>query len=261
MPYARKRFGQHFLSDPSFIHRFIDALNLQPTDRLIEIGPGRGALTFPLLEHIPTLTAIEIDSDLCQFLRQKIPSPENLNLIEADILKVHFHTVCQEYSLPPPLRLIGNLPYNISTPFLFSLLPALSLLQDTHFMLQKEVVDRMVAQPRSKEYGRLSVMLQYYFRIEKLWDLPPTAFSPPPKVFSSIVRLIPHSTETRPYQVADETKLALLVKTAFLQRRKTLRKALCSLITDPHNYQQVSIDPSRRAETLSVKEWVSLSNQ
>ncbi len=257
---ARKRFGQNFLQDPNIIHSIIQSLNPQKEDRVIEIGPGLGALTRPLLESLNTLTVIELDRDLVKRLHEwyKECSDSPLNIIEADALSVNFTTLAGRAHLaPPPIRIIGNLPYNISTPILFHLLEHRAVISDMHFMLQKEVVDRMAARPGCKQYGRLSVMLQYCCEVTHMFDVPPHAFSPPPKVNSGIVRLIPYST--LPHTAKAPEQLNLIVTTAFNQRRKVIRNSL-SKIASEAQISAAGIDPNARPEALSVHDFVQLSN-
>jgi len=238
----RKRFGQNFLKDDAIIEKLLNYIAPKPTDHIVEIGPGLGALTFPLLEKHPTLMAIEIDRDLVKLLKNKTA----LNLFEADALNFDFS------NLPAPLKIIGNLPYNISTPLLFHLLNYKDHIQNMIFMLQKEVVDRLTAIPGNKNYGRLSVMIQYDFTVNFLFDVPPQAFSPSPAVDSAVVQLIPKVSAP----LTNRDLFAGLVKEAFQYRRKTLRNALKNHFSVPEGL----IDLSRRAETLSVEEYVKLAN-
>ena len=213
---ARKRFGQHFLTDGAIIDGIVRAIDPRPGQALVEIGPGLGALTQPVVERSGHLTVVELDRDLAARLRLR---PE-LKVVESDVLKVDFGALADEAGLP--LRVVGNLPYNISTPILFHLLPFAHRVLDQHFMLQKEVVDRMAAGPGSKAYGRLSVMLQWRYDVEALFDVPPQAFDPPPQVDSAIVRMVP-----LPSPVAlDAAVFETLVQVAFSQRRKLLRHSL-----------------------------------
>ncbi|WP_028874221.1 16S rRNA (adenine(1518)-N(6)/adenine(1519)-N(6))-dimethyltransferase RsmA [Tepidiphilus margaritifer] len=248
---ARKRFGQNFLRDPNTIRRIVAAIDPKPGEHLVEIGPGLGALTEPLIESVGQLMAIELDRDLAARLRQRFPE-ERLRLIEGDALRFDFA------SLPAPLRVVGNLPYNVSTPLLFHLAEYADRIADMTFMLQKEVVDRMAAEPGSAAYGRLSVMLQQRFAVRKCFDVPPGAFVPVPKVTSSIVRLIPLPVGT--HALEDPERFSRLVAAAFNQRRKTLRNALKALIPDPALFIEAGIDPQARAETLTVEDFVRLAN-
>jgi len=265
----KKRFGQHFLHDRGIVQRILDAFDPQPGETLVEIGPGPGALTRPLLERCTTLHVVELDRDLAARLRadsdrwlperstSPIPGlvpPAQLVVHEADALKFDF---CSLAPAGGTLRIIGNLPYNISTPLLFHLLEQRHCIGDMLFMLQKEVVDRMAAAPGSKDYGRLSVMLQWQLRVEKLFDVRPGAFTPPPKVDSSVVRLVPHATA--PIQVRDADAFAHVVRAAFAQRRKTLRNNLKGLMT-AETLESLGIDPQRRAETLTLVEFATVAN-
>ncbi len=251
----RKRFGQHFLHDRHTLQRIVDAIAPRPEDHLIEIGPGRGALTFLLMQRLPRLTAIEVDRDLARYLRDEAARRDGeLQLINEDALKFDFSQLANE---PRSLRVVGNLPYNISTPLIFHLIEAIDSLRDLHFLLQKEVVDRLAAQPGSKAYGRLSVMTQYHCHAERLFDVPPGAFQPPPKVDSAVVRLIPH--QSPPVTAVEPAHFQALVQQAFSQRRKTLRKSLKQLATR-EDFQHAGIDSSQRPEQLAVQEFVELSN-
>jgi len=249
----RKRFGQHFLHDRGIVQRILDAFDPQPGETLVEIGPGPGALTRPLLERCTPLHVVELDRDLAAQLRADFP-PEQLIVHEADALKFDF---CSLAPTDGKLRVIGNLPYNISTPLLFHLLEHRHCIGDMLFMLQKEVVDRMAATPGNKDYGRLSVMLQWQLNVEKLFDVRPGAFTPPPKVDSSVVRLVPHARP--PIEVRDAHVFAQVVRAAFAQRRKTLRNNLKGLMT-AETLASLGIDPQRRAETLTLAEFATLAN-
>jgi 16S rRNA (adenine1518-N6/adenine1519-N6)-dimethyltransferase len=246
----RKRFGQHFLVDRHYIDRILRALDPRPGDNLVEIGPGRGALTRPLLERVGRLTVIEIDRDLAAKLGAEFP-PDRLSLRLADALDFDFG------SLGRHLRIVGNLPYYISTPLLFHLARYDADIRDVTVMLQREVVDRMVARPATPEYGRLSVTLQARFRIERLFNVPPGAFRPAPKVESAVARLTP-LREARP-ALADEDLFARIVAASFGQRRKTLRNALKTLAGE-EQLERAGIDPGARGETLSVADFVRLAN-
>jgi 16S rRNA (adenine1518-N6/adenine1519-N6)-dimethyltransferase len=250
---ARKRFGQHFLHDRGVVRRILDAFHPQPGDTVVEIGPGLGALTAPLLERIPHLHVVELDRDLVTRLRSEYP-PERLTVHPADALAFDFGSLVPAAGR---LRVIGNLPYNISTPLIFHLLDCLPAIHDMLFMLQKEVVLRLAAAPGGKDYGRLSVMVQWRCRVERLFDVGPGAFTPPPKVDSSIVRLTPHATP--PVTVADPRVFAQLVQAAFAQRRKTLRNNLKGLLPT-EAIAALGIAPERRAETLSLEEFAALAN-
>jgi 16S rRNA (adenine1518-N6/adenine1519-N6)-dimethyltransferase len=249
----RKRFGQNFLHDPRVIERIVDAIDPRPGEHIVEIGPGRAALTRALIARTGHLTAVEIDRDLAQALRVEFDATK-LTLLEGDALKLDWTSLAGE----TPLRIVGNLPYNISTPLLFALAGIASAVRDQHFMLQKEVVDRMVAPPGSKTYGRLSVMLQFRYRMTSLFDVPRGAFSPAPKVTSSIVRMVPLPAGNLPD--VDREVLARVVMAAFGQRRKTLRNALAELM-DAATITAAGIDPQARAETLGVAQFVALAQR
>lgn len=249
---ARKRFGQNFLHDQHWIGRIVRSIDAKPEDAIIEIGPGQAALTREIIACAGHETAVEIDRDLAAFLRTQF-APEALTLIEADALTLDWATVLEGKRL----RIIGNLPYNISSPLLFALMKGAHRVIDQHFMLQKEVVDRMTAEPGSKTYGRLSVMLQYRYVMHKLFDVPPGAFVPPPKVTSSIVRMIPRPVESLPE--VDLEVFGEIVAAAFQQRRKTLRNAVSAFLTEDE-ISAAGIDPTLRAEALDVNAFVALAN-
>ena len=251
---ARKRFGQNFLHDPRIIQGIVSAIHPQTTEHLVEIGPGMGALTAPLLASGAKLEVVELDRDLIPILQQKLGPAENLSIHQHDALKFDF---CRLAAEGEKLRVVGNLPYNISTPLIFHLLAQAHCVQDMHFMLQKEVVQRLAAVPGGGDYGRLSIMVQYHCLIEMLFIVPPGAFHPAPKVESAIVRLTPYTT--RPVTVHDEAVLAQVVSQAFMQRRKTLRNNLKGLI-DAATLEGLGIDPGRRPETLSLKEFAAIAN-
>ena len=255
---ARKRFGQHFLHDPGILRRIVEAIAPQPEDRLVEIGPGEGALTLPLLRACGHLTAIELDRDLIASLAARARDIGDLNIISADVLTVDFSKLAglSRPSIASKLRIAGNLPYNISTPILFHCLDHAAAIHDMHFMLQKEVVDRMAAPPGSKTYGRLSVMLQLRCTVDPLFKVPPGAFRPPPKVDSAIVRLTPLPTQALPD--ADSGMIDRLVRAAFGQRRKTLSNALRDLAT-AKQIDAAGIDPRARAEQLAPSAFVALA--
>ncbi|MCW8126883.1 16S rRNA (adenine(1518)-N(6)/adenine(1519)-N(6))-dimethyltransferase RsmA [Microbulbifer halophilus] len=253
---ARKRFGQNFLVDENIIEKIVRAVAPKESDNLVEIGPGQGAITRLLLQHCPSLTALELDRDLIPMLQFKFRDYPEFRILERDALKFDFDTLSGEAG-ERPLRIVGNLPYNISTPLLFHLLGFRGRVQDMHFMLQKEVVDRLNATPGNKSYGRLSVMVQYHCRVQGLFPVPPQSFRPAPKVESAIVRLIPHAEPPRPAK--DEPLLGRIVSVAFQQRRKTLRNALKPLFPEL-DAGGLPVDASRRPETLSVQEFVDLAN-
>jgi 16S rRNA (adenine1518-N6/adenine1519-N6)-dimethyltransferase len=250
---ARKRFGQHFLHDPNVLDRIVRAVQPLPNDRLVEIGPGRGALTRILIEAQPqTLDAIEIDRDLAESLREEFSSVESFTLHENDALDFDFGTLAELRG--GPLRVIGNLPYNISTPLLFHLLQNTSSISDIHVMLQREVVTRMAAKPGSGDYGRLTVMLAPWVRVERLFDVGPGAFQPPPQVWSSVVRLV-----IRPEPAfAVSPRFANVVSAAFSHRRKTLRNALKGLVTG-EQIEECNLDPGVRPEEVSPEQFNTLA--
>ncbi|HRE16928.1 MAG TPA: 16S rRNA (adenine(1518)-N(6)/adenine(1519)-N(6))-dimethyltransferase RsmA [Rhodocyclaceae bacterium] len=246
----RKRFGQNFLVDVSIINAIVQAIGPMPGDTVVEIGPGLGALTEPLLKALPHLHVVEIDRDLIARLKQRHP-PERVTIHEGDALAFDFG------SLGRDLRVVGNLPYNISSPLLFHLAGYADCVRDMHFMLQKEVVDRMVANAGDSEFGRLSVMLQYRFDMQALFDVPPESFDPPPKVQSSIVRLVPRPAEQ--LGLRDEAVFARLVTAAFSQRRKMLRNTLKGMVSESE-FAAVGIEPTWRAEDVPVAAYVALAN-
>ncbi len=248
--HARKRFGQHFLVDDTVIDSIVRVIAPQPGEALVEIGPGLGALTLPLLQFCKALTVIELDRDLAVRLRKQA----GLTVVEADVLKVDFAELAASHQ-GRPLRVVGNLPYNISTPILFHLLDFSAHIQDQHFMLQKEVVQRMAATPGGKDYGRLSVMLQWRYRIEDVLDVPPEAFDPPPRVDSAVVRMVPLPVDG----TVDAKRLAELVTAAFSQRRKLLRHTLGRWME--LNGMQLPFDLQRRAEEVPVTEYLALARK
>lgn len=254
-PLARKRFGQHFLHDPRVIARIVAAIRPSPGERIVEIGPGRGALTLPLIEALGEIDAVEIDRDVIRDLHDLCRGRGVLRLHEADALRFPFHSLLQGAQ---SLRVVGNLPYNISTPLLFHLLDEADCIRDMVFMLQKEVVERLAAHPGGGDYGRLSVMVQYRCTVEKLFDVGRGAFQPPPKVESSMVRLMPDRSHTAG-AAADFQRFADLVRLAFCARRKTLRNALKAHIP-PQAFEAAGVDPGLRPEALSVCEFVRLAN-
>ena len=248
----RKRFGQHFLHDPGILRRIVQAIAPQRGDHVVEIGPGEGALTLPLLRELGSMTAIELDRDLVPRLRAAAQGVGELEIISADVLTVDFSALARGR----PLRIVGNLPYNISSPILFHCLEHSDAIADMHFMLQREVVERMAAAPGSKVYGRLSVMLQLVCRVEPLLQVPAGAFRPPPKVESAVVRLTPRPPSERP--AADPALLARIVKAAFGQRRKTLSNALAG-VAGVEEIVHAGVDPRARAEQLSPAAFVALA--
>lgn len=244
---ARKRFGQHFLTDASVIEAIADAIDPRPGQAIVEIGPGLGALTQPLLERVEHLTVVELDRDLAARLRRE----PRLAVVEADVLTVDFRALAQ--AAGQPLRVVGNLPYNISTPILFHLLGAVDDIVDQHFMLQKEVVERMAAAPGGKDYGRLTVMLQWRYAIENVLDVPPEAFEPPPRVDSAVVRMTPRPAPAG----VDARRLSELVTVAFSQRRKLLRHTLGRWMDE--RGAKADFDLQRRAEEVPVSEYLDLA--
>jgi 16S rRNA (adenine1518-N6/adenine1519-N6)-dimethyltransferase len=250
---AKKSLGQHFLHERGVVDKLVLAIDPRPGDRIVEIGPGQGALTFPLLDRHGALTAIEFDRDLLEPLTAAAKVHGELTLIHADVMNIDFTAL----AAGTPFRLVGNLPYNLSSPILFHALEHAAAVRDMHFMLQKEVVDRMAAGPGSKVYGRLSVMLQAYCAVTALFKVPPGAFRPPPKVDSAVVRLVPLPREQ--VGIDDPRRFADIVRAAFGQRRKTLRNALGN-VCSTEEIVAAGIDPQRRAEQLAVADFVRLAN-
>jgi 16S rRNA (adenine1518-N6/adenine1519-N6)-dimethyltransferase len=250
---AKKQLGQHFLADRHYIDKIVMAVNPKDGDRLVEIGPGQGAITLPLLRVHPKLTVIEFDRDLIAPLTAAAEPLGDLTIVQGDVLRVDFTAL----AAGEPIRLVGNLPYNISSPILFHALEHAAVIRDMHFMLQKEVVDRMAAGPGSKVYGRLSVMLQAYCQVTSLFVVPPGAFRPPPKVDSAVVRLVPRDPAS--ITIADHKRFAEVVKAAFGQRRKTLRNALNNVVT-AEQFVAAGVRPDARAEQLDVAEFIALAN-
>jgi len=258
----RKRFGQNFLQDASVIDRITAAVHPRSDEHLVEIGPGQGALTAALLGSGCTLDVIELDRDLVPGLLASFGLMPGFKLHSADALNFDFsslfkHTLVEPDHRDKRLRVVGNLPYNISTPLIFKLLENSSIIQDMHFMLQLEVVERLAASPGSKHWGRLGIMAQYQCQVEHLFDVPPHAFRPPPKVQSAIVRLTPWSTS--PWPQCNAQLLRILVKAAFAQRRKTLRNNLKEII-DSTQLEALGIDPGARAETLELTQFIEITN-
>lgn len=255
---ARKRFGQNFLHDQNVIHSIVSAINPKKDQFLLEIGPGLGALTEPVAERIDKLTVVELDRDLAERLRHHPFLNQKLTIIEQDALQFNFREYFSSLKLnSQKVRVFGNLPYNISTPLMFHLFKFHDIIQDMHFMLQKEVVKRLCAAPNSKAYGRLTIMAQYYCQVIPVLDVPPTAFKPAPKVDSAVVRLVPY--ETLPYPVKDIYWLNRVTTHAFNQRRKTLRNALSTLFT-LEQLTVLNIDPNARAENLALPDYARLAN-
>ncbi|MDG6897438.1 16S rRNA (adenine(1518)-N(6)/adenine(1519)-N(6))-dimethyltransferase [Actinobacillus delphinicola] len=257
---ARKRFGQNFLSDDRVILDIVNAIHPQENQFLVEIGPGLGALTEPVADRVDHLTVVELDRDLAKRLRHHPFLNHKLTVIETDAMQFNFRDLYTQENLAEKgqkLRVFGNLPYNISTPLMFHLFDYCDVIQDMHFMLQKEVVKRLAAAPNSKAYGRLTVMTQYFCQVYPVLDVPPTAFKPAPKVDSAVVRLIPHTT--LPYVAKDLKLLNQICTNAFNQRRKTLRNALGQYLSE-EQIIALGIDPNARAENLSVADFVNIAN-
>ncbi|WP_144392181.1 16S rRNA (adenine(1518)-N(6)/adenine(1519)-N(6))-dimethyltransferase RsmA [Pleionea sediminis] len=251
---AKKRFGQNFLHDPTVIGRIVSTINPKPGDNIIEIGPGPGALTQPVLKQAGKMRAIELDREVIPKLRMYCFGDGELEIIESDALKIDF----KEFSdSPRSLRIIGNLPYNISTPLLFHLFEHLEVIKDMHFMLQKEVVDRLCAVPGTKDYGRLSIMAQYYARPEFMFLVKPGAFNPPPKVDSAIIRLTPK--EHNEHDQTDVKTLNGVVTSAFSLRRKTVRNSLKSHLSEDE-LNELDIKPTERAENLTLDQYIRIAN-
>ena len=250
---ARKRFGQNFLRDDHVINRIVSAIDASQEDHLVEIGPGQGALTDALVKIGCAIDVIELDRDLVPGLLAAFSVYPAFTLHSADALSFDFTSLVKD---EVPLRVVGNLPYNISTPLIFKLLDHAEIIQDMHFMLQREVVERLAAEPGSKAWGRLGIMAQYRCQVEHLFDVPPSAFHPPPKVQSAIVRLKPWLEP--PWQECDFSSLERVVRTAFAQRRKTLRNNLKGLI-DVSQLELLGIDPGARAETLELNQFIEIA--
>jgi len=250
----RKRFGQHFLHDPHVIARTVESLNPRPQDTVVEIGPGKGVLTRALIGRAGHVHAVELDRDLIAYLREHFSASE-ATVHEADALRFDF---CQLARNDEKLRLVGNLPYNISTPLLFHLIKQLGCIADMHFMLQKEVVNRLGASPGGKDYGRLSVMVQWHCEVAPLFDVAPGAFAPPPKVRSAVVRLKPRATPLA--TINDPAVFERVVRTAFSHRRKTLRNALRE-VADETQLRAAEVDPEVRPERLTVAQFAAIANQ
>ncbi|XBS70509.1 16S rRNA (adenine(1518)-N(6)/adenine(1519)-N(6))-dimethyltransferase RsmA [Acerihabitans sp. KWT182] len=252
---ARKRFGQNFLHDDNIIDSIVRAIHPLPDQALVEIGPGLGALTEPVAERLDHLTVIELDRDLAARLATHPFMQNKLTILQQDAMTVDFAAMARQ--LGQPLRVFGNLPYNISTPLMFHLFSYTQAIRDMHFMLQKEVVNRLVAGPDSKAYGRLSVMAQYYCRIIPVLEVPPASFRPAPKVDSAVVRLEPYLE--LPYPVSSMPVLASITSQAFNQRRKTVRNSLGNVFT-PAQLTELEVDPAMRAENISVAQYCRLAN-
>ncbi len=252
---ARKRFGQNFLVDDNIINQIVHAVNPKPDQRVVEIGPGQGAITGLLLESVPHLQVIELDRDLVPVLLAQFAKYREFKIHQHDALKFDFASLTSEAQ--PTLRIVGNLPYNISTPLIFRLLSLKAHIHDMHFMLQKEVVQRLVAGPGNKNYGRLSIMAQYHCAIESLFDVPPESFDPAPKVNSAVARLQPYATP--PFVAQNVQNFDKFIKQAFQQRRKTLRNGLKGLVDDAEA-ERVGLDLTKRAENISVEDYIKFCN-
>lgn len=252
----RKRFGQNFLTDPHVIDNIVRAINPQPGDIMVEIGPGLGAITEHLVDQVGQMAVVELDRDLIPHLRISFATRKNFHIYEGDALKFDFRRILDDLG-GSRLRVVGNLPYNISTPLMFHLLSYHGLVQDMHFMLQKEVVDRLAAGVGDDAYGRLGIMVQYYCAVAPLFLVPPTAFDPPPKVESAIVRLTPH--EQLPVTTTSPEALGRLVTQAFSQRRKTVRNALKNVANDTL-LVQAGINPEHRPEQISLSQFARLND-
>lgn len=250
---TKKRFGQHFLHDQQIINQIINSVQINDNQTLVEIGPGQGAITMPLLKKFNQLTAIELDRDLIDHLRKKSKLYGELTLINDDILNINFNDVFKNQSL----SVVGNLPYNISTPLLFHLLDSSNMITSMTFMVQQEVANRITAQVGDKHYGRLSIMMQYYCQSSYLFHVPPESFNPPPKVDSAVIHITPLKTLNT--NLKDKALMDTLVKAAFSQRRKTIRNSLSKLVTI-EQLQQSDIDPKLRAENLSLEQFINLTN-
>ena len=254
-PHAKKRYGQHFLHDPGIIDRIVRAIDPRPGDRIVEVGPGRGAITAPVLGRVGAIDVVEIDRDVVPLLRSHCDGRGELRVHVADALEFDFRAL---RGAGPPLRLIGNLPYNVSTPLLFHFIGQLDAFDDMHFMLQREVVARMAAQPDTEDYGRLTVTLAPHVTVEPLFDIGTGAFQPPPQVVSTFFALRPHAAP--PFDAGDPAAYARVVAAAFSKRRKTLRNALAGLLT-PEQILAAGVDPGARAETLSPERFGALARQ
>ncbi len=252
--HARKRFGQNFLNDPFIIDGIVSAINPQPNENLVEIGPGLGALTEPVAKEVDHFSVVELDRDLAERLRNHPFLAKKLTIYEGDAMKFDFASLATE---DKPLRIFGNLPYNVSTPLMFHLFTFTNKVKDMHFMLQKEVVNRLAAGPNSKAYGRLTVMAQYYCKVIPVLEVPPESFTPAPKVDSAVVRLIPHTT--LPHPATSIKWLERVCRDGFNQRRKTVRNCYKSLVT-ARTLESLGINPTARPESLTLAQFVSLAN-
>ena len=251
----RKRFGQHLLVDSGTISNIVQAINPLPQQNIYEIGAGLGAITLPILQRSNAMHAIEIDRDLSKKLLEKCKDAGELTLHQTDVLKFNFADIAKPEE---PLRLVGNLPYNISTPLIFHLLQFSNLIKDMHFMLQKEVVDRITATAGTPTYSRLSIMVQSYYKVESLFDIAPAMFSPPPKVISSFMRLLPCNDFQ--HKIKDRSLFNKIIGTAFQQRRKTIKNSLATIVSE-HQLQLASIPTHLRAQEISIHQYITLANQ
>lgn len=251
----RKRFGQHLLTNPNTVTSIVKVINPKKGDCLVEIGPGRGAITIPILKNVDTLHAIEIDRDIAKEVTEQCKNIGNLIIHQGDVLNFDFNNLATKNK---PIRLFGNLPYNISTPLLFHLLKFPELIIDMYFMLQKEVVDRITALAGDSNYSRLSIMVQSNYKVESLFDISPNEFTPPPKVNSSFMRLIP--SEKYKVQIKDHNTFSKLVETAFQQRRKTIKNSLSNIATE-EQLTNANIGASQRPQEISISQYIKLSNQ
>lgn len=256
--FAKKRFGQNFLTDEFVIDQIISSIHPSPEQTLIEIGPGLGALTLPLADQMDKILVIELDRHLADRLNQHPQLKDKLILYQQDVMTVNFSELSATFK--QPLRILGNLPYNISTPLLFHLFKDIHRIDDMHFMLQREVVNRLLAAPNTKAYGRLSVMVQYHCKVIPILEVPPDAFTPIPKVYSAMIRLLPYRSLSHPYPVTDIERLNLVTRQAFNQRRKTLHNSLGALFTD-QELAETGICPKLRAENVSVEQYCLLANR
>ena len=254
MHVARKRFGQHFLHDKQIIQRLVDVIAPKSGQHLVEIGPGQGALTVPILKLIGEIEVVELDRDLIPALQLRCGDKGHLIVHQGDALAFDFTTLLRDSQ---PMRIVGNLPYNISTPLIFHLLEFAKHITDMHFMLQKEVVQRLAALPGNSDYGRLSIMVQYHCKTAALFEVPPSAFYPPPQVTSSVVRLVPF--HEIPHLAHNYQHFADIVKGAFSHRRKTLRNSLKDLVSD-EDWKRIDVDAHLRPEQLGVSDYVKISN-
>ncbi len=251
----RKRFGQHLLSNPNTINNIVKVIHPKKDDRLVEIGPGRGAISVPILKNVGNLYAIEIDRDIAREVAEQCKNIGELEIHLGDVLGFDFHKLANQNN---PVRIFGNLPYNISTPLLFHLLKFSDCIIDMHFMLQKEVVDRITALVGDSNYSRLSIMIQASYKVESLFDISPSEFTPPPKVNSSFMRLKP--TDKFQNQIKDKIIFAKLVETAFQQRRKTIKNSLSKVATE-EQLTKANIRPIQRPQEISIQQYITLSNE